>query len=76
MKHTSESIGAFIRKTRKTQGLTQQDLALTCGTGLRFIIDLEKGKPSCQFAKTLIVLQTLGIDIQLTPPLMNEQDKA
>lgn len=75
MKHTPESIGKFIRKIRKTHGLTQQDLALTCGTGLRFIIDLEKGKPSCQFAKVLIVLQTLGIDIQLIPPLINEQDK-
>ena len=68
MKHTPESIGILIRKIRKVKGLTQQDLALTCGVGLRFIIDLEKGKSSCQFAKVLIVLQTLGVDIVLTPP--------
>jgi y4mF family transcriptional regulator len=68
MHETSTSIGTLIRDTRKSQGLTQQDLALACGTGLRFIIDLEKGKPSCQMAKTLHVLQTLGIKINLTIP--------
>lgn len=37
MKHTPKSIGMLIRNIRKTKGLTQQDLALTCGIGLRFI---------------------------------------
>lgn len=68
MKYTSENIGSLIRKTRKSQKLTQQDLALTSGTGVRFIIDLEKGKPTCELSKTLNVIQTLGIDICLTPP--------
>ncbi|PCJ50895.1 MAG: transcriptional regulator [Gammaproteobacteria bacterium] len=65
---TPQDIGATIRKTRKAMGITQKDLALTSGTGLRFIIDLEKGKPTCQFAKALTVLQTLGIKVQLTIP--------
>jgi hypothetical protein len=43
-------------------------LALTSGTGLRFVIDLEKGKETCQIGKVLTVLQTLGIRIALTPP--------
>jgi hypothetical protein len=43
-------------------------LALTSGTGLRFVIDLEKGKETCQIGKVLTVLQTLGIRICLTPP--------
>jgi HTH-type transcriptional regulator/antitoxin HipB len=51
--------------------ITQKDLALTSGTGLRFIIDLEKGKPTCQLAKVLTVLQTLGIKVQLTPPSLS-----
>lgn len=70
MKYTTQGIGQLIRKTRKAQGLTQQDLALVCGTGERFIIDLEKGKPTCQFAKVLHVIQTLGINMQLIPPIM------
>ncbi|MEH6552210.1 MAG: type II toxin-antitoxin system Y4mF family antitoxin [Pseudomonadales bacterium] len=65
---TTEDIGARIRQTRKSLGITQKDLALTSGTGLRFIIDLEKGKPTCQIAKALTVLQTLGIKVQLHLP--------
>ena len=68
MVHTPKDIGAAIRKTRKAMGITQKDLALTSGTGLRFIVDLEKGKPTCQLAKTMTVLQTMGIQIHLTLP--------
>jgi hypothetical protein len=32
------------------------------------VIDLEKGKPTCEIGKALIVIQTLGIRITLTPP--------
>jgi len=52
--------------------VTQADLALTSGTGLRFIIDLEKGKPTCQIGKVLSVLQTLGIETLLNPPALEE----
>jgi hypothetical protein len=47
-------------------------LALTSGTGLRFVIDLEKGKETCQIGKVLTVLQTLGIGIALTPSAVSE----
>jgi len=53
-------------------GVTQKDLALTSGTGLRFIIELEQGKPTCQLEKTLTVLNTLGVRIELTPPPAKE----
>ena len=68
MKVTSESIGEIVKKTRKQLGATQKDLALTSGTGLRFIIELEHGKPTCELGKALTVLHTLGINIILTPP--------
>ncbi len=67
-KHTSKSIGQLVRKTRKAMGATQKDLALTSGSGLRFIIDLEQGKPTCQLEKVITVLNTLGIRMTLTPP--------
>ncbi len=72
MEPTPESIGRRIRSTRKALGVTQRDLAMTSGTGLRFIIDLEKGKPTCQFGKALTVLRTLGIKLELTPPERSE----
>ncbi len=68
MKYTATEIGALIRETRKRLGVTQKDLALTAGTGLRFVIDLEKGKETCELGKSLRILQTLGITVKLTPP--------
>jgi HTH-type transcriptional regulator / antitoxin HipB len=69
---TTHVVGNLIRQTRKSQSLTQKDLALTSGTGLRFIIELEQGKPTCQFGKVLTVLQTLGIRVDLNPPTVLE----
>lgn len=73
--YTPKSIGEIIRKTRKLQKVTQKDLALTSGTGLRFIIDLEKGKPTCQIGKTITVLNTLGIQLDLTHRLFQNEIK-
>jgi HTH-type transcriptional regulator / antitoxin HipB len=68
LRYTPQQIGQIIRRTRKDLGVTQKDLALTSGTGLRFIIELEKGKETCEIGKALTVLQTLGIKLTLTPP--------
>ncbi len=68
MRYTPKQVGAQIRQTRKNLGVTQKDLALTSGTGLRFVIDLEKGKETCEIGKALTVLHTLGIKLTLTPP--------
>ena len=62
----TEQLGTEIRTRRKQLKVTQKELAMTCGTGLRFIVDLEKGKPTCQIGKTLQVLQALGIAIETT----------
>ena len=69
MKYTPALLGELIRHTRTRMGVTQERLAMTAGTGLRFIIDLEKGKPTCQLGKALTVLNTLGIKMTLTTPL-------
>ena len=68
IKYTAKEIGEIVRRTRKNLGVTQENIALTSGTGLRFIIDLEHGKPTCQLEKTLTVLRTLGIRIELQLP--------
>jgi HTH-type transcriptional regulator / antitoxin HipB len=68
MKYSSQDLGRIVRETRKKLGVTQKALALTSGTGLRFVIELEKGKPTCEIGKVLTVVQTLGIRIDLTPP--------
>lgn len=63
---TTEQLGTAIRMRRKQLKITQKELAMTCGTGLRFIVDLEKGKLTCQISKTLQVLQALGLAIEIT----------
>ena len=68
MKYTPQDIGKLVRETRKALGVTQKALALTSGTGLRFIIDLERGKATAEIGKVLTILQTLGIQLALTPP--------
>lgn len=62
-KYNSKEIGKIVKNTRKGLGVTQRNLALTSGTGLRFIIELEQGKPTVQLEKVLTVLRTLGIEL-------------
>jgi len=40
---------------------------------LRFIIDLEKGKETCEIGKALTVLHTLGIKLTLMPPATKQE---
>lgn len=61
-------IGSAIRARRKQLNVTQKDLAMTCGAGLRFIIELEQGKSTCQIGKVLQVIQALGLELQLDAP--------
>ncbi len=75
MKHTPKEIGKVVRETRKKLGVTQKALALTSGTGLRFVIDLEKGKETCQIGKALTILHTLGIRLTLTPPMIPTKEE-
>ena len=56
-------IASKIKDERKKQNLTQTQLAGLCNVGLRFIVDLEAGKETCQIGKVLLVLDVLGIDL-------------
>jgi len=62
------ALGRTIRETRRALGLTQPKLALSAGVGVRFLVDIEKGKPTAQIGKIMRVLAALGIDLQLSPP--------
>lgn len=65
---TSAEIGDIVRLTRKAAGLRQDELAGAAGVGLRFIVDLEAGKPTVQIGKALQVLSALGCAFEITPP--------
>ena len=61
-----QSLGTALRLTRKRLGLTQADLALAAGVGLRFIVELEGGKPTVRLEQVLRVVDALGGSLSLT----------
>lgn len=65
---TTAEIGDLVRTTHKAAGLRQDELAGAAGVGLRFIVDLEAGKPTAQIGKALQVLDALGCSLEITPP--------
>lgn len=65
---TVERIGTIVRQTRMAQGLRQDQLAAAAGVGLRFLVELERGKPTVRLDKVLAVLRALGCRLNVTPP--------
>ena len=59
------SLGQAVRRARKQLKLTQPQLALTAGVGVRFIVELEAGKPTVRLESVLRVLQALGGELQV-----------
>lgn len=57
------NLSNFIKYQRKKIGLTQEDVALKSGVGLRFIRDLEQGKATLQLDKVEQVLQLFGFQL-------------
>ena len=64
----AQTLGQAIRQQRRRLKVTQKDLAMTSGSGLRFIIDLEKGKPTCQLGKALEIVRVLGLNLEIREP--------
>ena len=58
--------GRELRAARKQLGLTQPQLALAAGVGVRFIVDLEAGKPTLRLENVLRVIDALGGEVQLS----------
>jgi y4mF family transcriptional regulator len=63
---TPQALGVALRAARKRLGLNQADLALAAGVGVRFIVDLEGGKPTVRLEQLLRVVDALGASLALT----------
>ena len=61
-----QQLGRALRAARKQLGLTQPQLALAAGVGVRFIVELEAGKPTLRLENVLRVIDALGGEIQLS----------
>jgi y4mF family transcriptional regulator len=65
---SSTEFGRLIRETRRAQELTQAQLASAAQVGVRFIIELEHGKTTCELNKALQVTRKLGIRLLMSKP--------
>ena len=64
---TTQAVGTLLRQRRRALALTQSDVARQGHTGQRFVIDLERGKPTVQLQKVLTVLDLLGLELVIQP---------
>ena len=64
--HTPEQLGQALRSARKQLALTQPQLALAAGVGVRVVVELEAGKPTVRLVQVLRVIDALGGTLQLT----------
>jgi y4mF family transcriptional regulator len=55
-----DSIARFIKEQRKRNKLTQEEFALRAGLGLRFVRELEQGKPTVRLDKVNQALAMFG----------------
>jgi len=62
---TPKQLGKTIRETRRSLHLRQDELAGAANVGVRFIVDLEAGKPTAQLGKALAVMEALGCDLTI-----------
>lgn len=63
-------LSRFVKDKRKMYHLTQMELSYRSGVGLRFVRDLEQGKPTLRLDKVNQVLNMFGAELG---PVMMER---
>jgi y4mF family transcriptional regulator len=66
-------IARFIKEQRKRNKLTQEEFALRAGLGLRFVRELEQGKPTVRLDKVNQALAMFGS--QAVPGPIEQKDE-
>ena len=67
MKENLNDISIHVKAKRKQNKLTQPELALKAGVGLRFVRDLEQGKNTLRMDKVNDVLRLFGETLGVVP---------
>jgi len=60
-------LSEFVKQQRKRYEMTQVELASRAGVGVRFIRELEAGKPTMRMDKVNIVLDLFGHELTPVP---------
>ena len=65
------NISSFLKYQRKKSKLTQEELAIKAGVGIRFIREMEQGKETLQLNKVNQVLALFGFSLS---PIKQQMD--
>jgi len=63
MVYSSGDLGAAIKARRKKLGYTQGEIARFNECSIRFISELERGKPGAGIEKIIRIANSIGLDI-------------
>lgn len=58
------ALGRAIRAARKQHGLTLADCAAANGVSVRFVSELERGKPGASLGLALRIARSVGIQLR------------
>lgn len=64
---TTGELGAALRARRKERALTQAQLAALCGVSVRFVSEVERGRPTAGVGLVLRLCARLGLDLSMAP---------
>jgi transcriptional regulator with XRE-family HTH domain len=62
---SAADFGGALRRRRKELGHTLTTAAALCRVGVRFLSELERGKPTAELGRALKVARRLGLDFRL-----------
>ncbi len=68
------TLAQFIKEKRKQARMKQEDLSFAAGVGLRFVREMEQGKPTLRMDKVNQVLNLFGFE--LGPVESNRDEKS
>lgn len=66
--HNMAELAEIVRQVRKSQKVSQTVLSQVSNVGIRFLGDIERGKPSVHFDKLMQVLTSLGVAVKIELP--------
>lgn len=67
-----QSLSEFVKQMRRHHSLTQVELSVKSGVGLRFVRELEQGKQTLRLDKVNMVLSLFGAHLVAYQPNMEE----
>jgi len=66
-------LSEFLKCKRKGLNLTQEDLALKAGVGLRVVREMEQGKPTLRMDKVNQVLILFGAELGVVSKVKDDE---